>query len=259
MSEAPTMPPDVTIADLTIDPYPIYDRLHRSGPVHWSEELGRYFVTGYEASRQVELDPVTFSSRVPGSLQERAMGTSMIRKDGPEHQAERRSYGRTLKAKTLTLDWDAVFAKTTHEAVERYRAIGSGADFKADFATPLAGENLRRLIGFENATADDVGGWSSGLTDGASNYENDSAVWERANAVSLEIETAIEEMRRRRLKEPDGRLVSHVVNSGLPIETQNANLKLALAGGIQRAARSDGQQGTCPLDPSGPAGVHSAR
>ncbi|MEV7010075.1 cytochrome P450 [Streptosporangium sp. NPDC051022] len=230
-------PPPVTDADVTLeelydDPFPIYRRLHRRASVHRFPAIGRYLVIGYEACRQVEMDPETFSSDDPGSLQRRSMGHSMIRKDGDQHTAERRSYGNVLKPKAIAQTWNAVFAETTREAVERFRALGPGADFHTGFAAPLAGENLRRVIGFANATSDDLRRWSQDLIDGAGNYPDDPAVWARAERSSAEVDEAIRELRGALVAEPNETLLSHVVNSGQPFESVCANIKLAISGGL---------------------------
>jgi cytochrome P450/ferredoxin len=230
-------PPAITDADATLealydDPFPIYRRLRERASVHWFPALERYFVIGYEACRQVETDPQTFLSDDPGSLQRRAMGHSMIRKDGAAHAAERKSFGNVLKPRAIAQTWDRVFAETTRQAIENFKALGPGADFHTQFAAPLAGENLRRVIGFVNATSGDVRRWSQDLIDGAGNYSDDPAVWERAARSSAEVDEAIGELQRDLLAEPDGTLLSHVLSSGLPFESVCANIKLAISGGL---------------------------
>ena len=73
----------VTIPDLYRDPFPIYERLRAEGGVHWVPAVGRYLITTYEAVHATELDQETFSANEQGSLQIRAMGHSMLRRDDP--------------------------------------------------------------------------------------------------------------------------------------------------------------------------------
>ena len=82
----------VTIPDLYRDPFPIYDRLRAEGGVHWVPAVNRYLVTSYDAVHETELDQQTFSANEQGSLQSRAMGHSMLRRDDPEHYIERKAW-----------------------------------------------------------------------------------------------------------------------------------------------------------------------
>ena len=87
----------VTIPDLYRDPFPIYERLRAEGGVHWVPQVGRYLITSYHAVHETELDQELFSADEKGSLQIRAMGHSMLRRDDPEHYLERRAGQRVLR------------------------------------------------------------------------------------------------------------------------------------------------------------------
>lgn len=223
---------DGTLTDLYVDPYPTYRTLHSRGSVHWFPALQRYIVIGFEACKQVEANPETYLSNDPASLQLRAMGHSLIRKDGAQHALERRSYGGVLKPRAIVQTWDAIFAETTAAALSRFRSLGPGADLHHEFTTPLAGENLRRIVGMRNSTAADLIRWSQNLIDGSGNYADDPAVWARSDRSSAEIDEAIRELWDPYRAEPDCSLLARTVNSGLPFESVCANVKLAIVGGL---------------------------
>lgn len=224
--------PWVTLDDLAHDPYSVYRRLREQSPVMWVPVLGRFVATGYGACHAIEHDPDTYSSDDPTSLQKMAMGHSMIRKDDPVHLHERKSFGGVLKPKAIMQTWDRVFALNTETAVQRFRKLGAGADFHSEFSTPLAAENLRQVIGFRNATAQDLQRWSQDLIDGAGNYSDDAAVWARCAQSSNEINVAIAEMHARLASDPDASLLSQVFTSDLAAESVAANVKLAISGGL---------------------------
>ncbi|RAC08489.1 cytochrome P450, partial [Burkholderia multivorans] len=75
----------VTIPDLYADPFPIYERLRAEGGVHWVPSVNRYLITSYEAVSETEHDQEVYSANEKDSLQIRAMGHSMLRRDDPEH------------------------------------------------------------------------------------------------------------------------------------------------------------------------------
>ena len=87
----------VTIPDLYRDPFPIYERLRAEGGVHWVPSVNRYLVTSYAAVHETELDQGVFSANEQGSLQIRAMGHSMLRRDDPEHYSERKAWQPALR------------------------------------------------------------------------------------------------------------------------------------------------------------------
>ncbi len=222
----------VTIPDLYADPYPIYQRLRAVAPIHWVPAVNRYLVIGYEACHTIDLDPGRFSANETGSLMKRAMGHGMLRKDGPEHDAERKAYGGVLRPKTVKQHWQAVFERHVGTCLERLRAAGPGADLVTEFAAPYAAENLRVVLGFHNATQADVQRWSQTLIDGTGNYADDPQVWAEAERSSLEVDAAIDEMLPRLRADPDASLLSELVGKPMPLESLRANLKMTIGGGL---------------------------
>src|SRR5690606_28890484 len=176
----------VTIPDLHADPYPIYHRLRETAPIHWVPAVNRYLVIGYEACHTIELDQERFSADETGSLMKRSMGHSMLRKDDPEHEVERKAYGGVLRPKAIARHWNAVFERNCATYLERLRAAGPGADLVREFAAPYAAENLRVVLGFRNATQEDMQRWSQTLIDGTGNYADDPDVWAAAERSSRE-------------------------------------------------------------------------
>ncbi len=223
---------DVTIANLFADPYPIYHRMRAQAPIHWVPAVNRYMVVGHEACHTVELDDERFSADETNSLMKRAMGHSMLRKDGAEHDVDRRAYGGVLRPKSIKTRWQAVFENNYAIYAQRLRDAGPGADLVRDFAAPYAAENLRVILGLENATQDDLQRWSQTLIDGTGNYADDPEVWAKAERSSREVDEAIDEMLRRRRTDPDDSLVSILGASGMPLDALRANLKMTIGGGV---------------------------
>jgi cytochrome P450 len=222
----------VTIPDLYADPYPIYQRLRAVAPIHWVPAVDRYLVIGHDACHTVELDQERFSADETGSLMKRSMGHSMLRKDDPEHDTERRAYGGVLRPKTITQHWSAVFDRNAETWLARLRAAGPGADLVTEFAAPYAAENLRIVLGFHNATQEDLQRWSQTLIDGTGNYADDPEVWAAAERSSREVDAAIDELLPPLRANPDASLLSVLFGSSMPLESLRANLKMTIGGGL---------------------------
>ena len=222
----------VTIEDLARDPFPIYRRMREESPVHWVPSVNRYMVTSYQACHTVENDQETFSANETGSLMKRSMGHSMLRKDDPEHQVDRQSYGNVLRPKAIKETWNAIFAANNDKYLARLRAAGPGADLVWEYAAPYAAENLRQVMGFHNASQEDMQRWSQTLINGTGNYADDPQVWAEAEASYQEVDAAIDEMLPYLRRNPDSSLLSGLSSMPIPLEAIRANMKMTIGGGL---------------------------
>ena len=222
----------VTIADLHKNPFPIYRKLREEAPVHWVPEVGRFMATSYEACHLIENDQDTFSANEAGSLMKRAMGHSMLRKDDPEHDVERKSYGSVLRPKAIKETWNAIFEQNSETFLARLKAAGPGADLIEEYAAPYAAENLRLIMGFHNATQEDMQRWSQTMINGTGNYADDPEVWAASKRSYDEVDDAIDEVLPYLLKNPDGSLLSGLASMPIPMKAIRANIKMTIGGGL---------------------------
>ncbi|WP_427005396.1 cytochrome P450 [Pseudarthrobacter sp. H2] len=222
----------VTLADLHTDPFPIYRRMRDEAPVHWVPDVGRYMVTSYESCHLIENDQETFSANETGSLMKRAMGHSMLRKDDPEHDVDRKSYGSVLRPKAIKETWNAIFERNSEAFLARLQAAGPGADLISEYAAPYAAENLRLIMGFHNASQEDMQRWSQTMINGTGNYADDPDVWAASKKSYDEVDDAIDEVLPYLLRNPDGSLLSGLASMPIPLEAIRANMKMTIGGGL---------------------------
>lgn len=222
----------VTIPELYDDPYPIYRRLREEAPIHWVPAINRYLVVSYSACQQIDHDTENFTADEQGSLMKRAMGHSMLRKDDPEHDHDRKGYGNVLKPKAIKKVWTEIFRRNTATYLENYRSLGPGADLHAEFAAPLAAENLRAILGFENVTQQDLQEWSQALINGTGNYADDPEVWARSERAYDAVDAAIDEMLPRLRENPNHTLLSQVFSYNMDMTNIRANIKMTIGGGL---------------------------
>ncbi|HWS51561.1 MAG TPA: cytochrome P450 [Microbacterium sp.] len=225
----------VTIPDLYRDPFPIYDRLRAEGGVHWVPSVGRYLITSYDAVHATEFDQETFSANEEGSLQIRAMGHSMLRRDDPEHYVERKAWQPVLRPGVVKRTWRGVFERNADRYLDEMIAKGPGADIVWDFAAPYAAENLREIIGFHNVHQEDLQRWSQTLIDATGNYADDAEVWAKGQRSFDEVDEALDEMLVWHADNPDHSLISTLLrlpDYQMPIEKIRANIKMTIGGGL---------------------------
>ncbi|MBC9954462.1 cytochrome P450 [Leucobacter sp. cx-42] len=225
----------VTIPDLYRDPFPIYERLRAEGGVHWVPAVNRYLVTSYEAVHATELDQEIFSANEQGSLQIRAMGHSMLRRDDPEHYVERKAWQPALRPGMVKRVWTEVFRETASHLLDDFIAKGPGADLVWDFAAPYAAECLRQVCGLYNADQADLQRWSQTMIDATGNYADDPEVWRLGEQSFNEVDASLDEMLAWHSEHPDHSLISQLLqipDYEMPLERIRANLKMTIGGGL---------------------------
>lgn len=227
----------VTIPDLYRDPFPIYERLRAEGGVHWVPAVGRTLVTSYEAVHETELDQEVFSANEEGSLMIRAMGHSMLRRDDPEHYIERKAWQPALQPGIVKRVWTGIFERNAARYLDEFVEKGPGADLVWDFAAPYAAENLRELLGFHNATQQDLQRWSQTMIDATGNYADDPEVWAAGGRSFDEVDDALDEMLAWHAAHLEGNptLIAHLLalpGEAMPLDRIRANMKMTIGGGL---------------------------
>lgn len=220
---------------LPVDPYPIYDRLRAEGPVMWVPPLKRHLAASFDAVMAIEHDLDTFTAHEPTETSLNVRSTrvrSVARKDDPEHMNDRRPLVQNLKPKAVKELWTRIFEQTSDRYLDELIDAGPGSNFMEVFARPFAADNLRQVLGYPNATWQDVARWSTDLCDGIGNVHDDSEVWARCERTNDEIEQATKELVPRLKREPDGSVLSVLLQSDVPYDTSVANVKLSISGGI---------------------------
>lgn len=233
----------VSVDQLTVDPYPTYERLRREGPVMWVPSLSRHLTASYDSAAGVEDDPQTFTAQEPEgrSTMIKAMhGRPMNRKDDPEHLLDRQAAVPSLKPRAIKQTWLQVFEETSERFLDELIEAGSGANFMTHFAGPFAADILRQIIGFPNVDHVDVKRWSKDLVDGIGNVTDDADVWARCERTNTEIDAAFEEMVSYYQAHRDDTMLSGFVHSGLPVENIVANIKLTISGGMNEPQNAVG-------------------
>jgi cytochrome P450 len=224
----------ISIADLHRDPTGIYARLRREAPVALMKSTGRVLLTKAEDVRRAKEDLDTFTSEDTTTPAERAFqATSMMRKDGPQHRAERMAMAPGLSAGKIKTTWRALSERLTGEYLDKL-AGADRAELFTELAAPYAGAILGEVLGLHGASADDVVRWSQVLIDGAGNVAGDEEVFARSDAVNDEINALIDENMARFRTDPDDSVLSAMTNAKAPLDLERirCNIKVAIGGGV---------------------------
>lgn len=228
MSTAPHI--DINVAAFWSDPYPTLARLRKEAPIAFIPQLGSTVFANrddiFVSEKQIDI----FSSHQPQGLMNKLMGHNMMRKDGDAHLSERKAIFPTISPKTVKNHWTTQFqghANRLLDGLDPTRPI----DFCKDFALPFSAECLKTITGLTSMRFQDMDAWSQAMINGIANYTGDPKVEAECHAATAGIDATIDDMLPVVTKTPNQSLLSVMLQSGMPMESIRANIKLAISGG----------------------------
>jgi cytochrome P450 len=212
------------------DPYPALAKMRRETPIAFVPQLGSTLLCARDDISISEKQIDVFSSHQPEGLMNRLMGHNMMRKDGEDHQAERRAMFPAVSPRTVKAHWTSLFQAHADRIIDGF-SPGARIDLMRDFALPFAGECLKSITGLTNIGFEDMDAWSQAMINGIANYAGDPAVEARCHAATAGIDAAIDDMLPVIRRTPNQSLLGVMVSSGMPMDSVRANVKLAISGG----------------------------
>lgn len=225
MSSAPQVSLDMRA--LQADPYPQLAAVQSEAPVAFVPELGATLITKRDVIFTQEKRIETFSSRQPNGLMTQLMGENMMRKDGDSHALERKACFPAFSPRTVMNTWRASFDKAADEILDDL-AQATHCDLVRDFAMRLSGEALRQITGLASLTWQEIDAVSQAMIDGIANYGGNPEVTARCHAATAKIDAAIDAAWDTA---PEQSLLTVQRAAGMPLDTVQANIKLAISGG----------------------------
>ncbi|MGV9316869.1 cytochrome P450 [Streptomyces sp. NPDC003691] len=172
MTHAPVTAEDLFSPAALDDPYPLYERLRATGPVHFVPSLGLHLVVRHAEVLAALDDPATYSSNLVGLLYAGEDGVSLLETGGPDggtadvlatadppaHTGHRGIVRRAFGSGPVEGLREAVSA-LVEPRVAALVAAGGG-DWMAGLATPLPTLVIGRILGLPDADADRLTAWS---------------------------------------------------------------------------------------------------
>lgn len=156
------------------DPYPLFARLRRDDPVHWSPPLKSWIITRYADVKRVALaDTMSidrlgpFFTSLPSDTQRtmadviKYLGLWIAFRDPPEHTRLRRLLSTTFNPPALLAMTPAV-ERCVGELLDEI-AHRDTIDLVADVAAPLPGRVIMDMLGVPRAHFADIKRWSDDL------------------------------------------------------------------------------------------------
>ncbi|TMV10680.1 cytochrome P450 [Arenibacterium halophilum] len=233
---AKTAPVDheITIAQLTEDPYRIFRRLRAEAPVLHVASIKRTLLTKAADTKYVKENPALFSSDDPTTPMERAFRAhTLMRKDAEEHLAERNAMAPTFAGRNIKACWEPIYTRIAEDFVARLPR-GETVDLFKVLAAPFAAHCLKHLLGIEEASDAEMERWSQTLIDGAGNFGYRQELFDLCDVANDEMDALFARAIPRHRADPNASALSVMVNADAPIAMSQiyANIKIAIGGGI---------------------------
>lgn len=225
---------EITLDQLSSDPYPIYRRLRAESPVLRVAATGRTLLTKAALTKAVKDNPDLFSSDDPQTPMRPAFRAhTLMRKDGAAHFVERKAISKALTPKMIKSDWAPLYEKLAEEYVGRLPR-GETVDLFSALCGPLAARILAHILGIPEASDAQMQRWSQVLIDGAGNFGWKPELFAISDAANDEMDALFSELEERRRIEPDGSAYSAMLTAPdpIPMSQIHANIKIAIGGGI---------------------------
>lgn len=220
---------NINYSDFTNNPYPVFAKLRNSAPISFVPELDAILLTKHSDIFICEKNISVFSSVQPDGLMTKLMGQNMMRKDGEDHKAERRTIFPTVSPKTTQKVWKQKFVDHTKSILESL-SDQDLIDVVNEFAKPVSAQALKSVTGLTNMTWQEMDRVSQGMIDGCANYIRDSSVEKNCYDCTRSIDNHIQERMEQGLGS-DPSLLSVFASVNEKFETISANIKLAISGG----------------------------
>lgn len=231
--KSPAVLSDVSIEELACDPYPTFDRIRAMGSAVWVDSARIHLVTRFDDIMTVERNHHLFASTNPGSLMNKVMGHSLMRKDDEPHKLERAAVEPSFRPGVVKQHWAPRFRSIADDLIDRFQD-GGETDLFESFAAPMASLALIDLLGFEEVAWEDIAWWSQALMDGVGNYQADPHITSRANRASDAIDDAIDRVLEKHRETENPSILSSMAHAGHrhSLEQIRANIKVIVGGGL---------------------------
>lgn len=225
---------DISINQLSSDPYPLYRAMRSDTPVLKVESVGRILLTKAADTRAVKLNPELFSADDPNTPMERAFqAKTLMRRDGEDHMRLRTAMMPAFSIPVIKQVWMPAFTEIVDDYVGRLPR-GEVIDFFPGFAGPVAARCLAKLLGMDEATDEEMQRWSQTLINGAGNFGWRPEPFEQSDLANEEINACLQTAAARLKGGSDQSALAVQINAADPIEWEHivSNIKIAIGGGL---------------------------
>jgi aromatic O-demethylase, cytochrome P450 subunit len=231
---------DVPLADLEVDPYPLYGWMRKEQPIAYVPETGRVWVTTWDLCAQAGGNDDIFGPTQ--DAHHKVYGRpNVMALTGEAHLEARAPLDSRFRPRAVKEYVDSNLRATAIRYIDAVRDRGC-ADLSVDVFEPISVRSIGDVLGFSDVDVETLRAWFYGLAAYLTDYGRDPRTAERSAAVKREIreylDTRVEELSASH----DGSTLAHMLLDGMPEGTTRdldeiiPTLCTMIVGGFQEPA-----------------------
>ena len=229
---------EVRLADLAVDPYPIFARLRAAEPVTWVPEIERWLLTRRDDILAVLRDPGLFTTDAPSTIRD-MFGVHMMTTEGPAQIRYKRKCLPPFHASRLETASHPRLGAEVERLVEGLRkngGSGCAAELRTALARPVALHSVLSVLGIPLSETGRVNEWYEHFARALANFAGDPDLRAAGKGAATAFGRALEPILEDLERDPDGSLLSDLAcdhADPLTAEEIRANALIILFGGIE--------------------------
>jgi len=226
----------VTLAELTRDPYPVFERLREREPISWIPALNMWFATRYADVRQILLDTDNFTTAWDQSTIFDIFGANMLTTEGKTHHRYRRALQQPFMVPNIRQQLEPAIADATQRLIAGFGDV-ERIELRRAFASRLPIQTILLTFGMTLDAETAIRHWYDSFEQALANFTGDPAIRAAAKSSIAAFDSFLDDAiaERRRQGETEtllGRLVNETDRNALQPEEIKRNIFVIFFGGI---------------------------
>jgi cytochrome P450 len=176
---------DVRLADLAVDPYPIFTRLRETEPVAWMDEPGLWLVTRRDDVVDVLRRPDTFRTDAPGSTIRDTFGDQMLSAEGERHRRYKSQCNPPFNTRAVRDHAVPFIEAQVHACLDEWAEL-STIDLRPALASRLAVSTVASVLGIPSSLHETIRRWYADFAAALANFSWDEQIRARGQASARE-------------------------------------------------------------------------
>lgn len=222
----------VTLAMLSVDPYPTFARLRAAEPVSWIPEVGMWFITRRADVLRVLRDRATFTTDSPSSLLRETFGAHMLSTEGRQQARYKSQCFPPFRPEAVERHAAAIIKAKAHALVD---AFTQPAELRTAFASPLVLHTVATVLGIRAEDHELLRPLYDDFAAALANFAGDEEVKRRGAQARERFSELIQAHLERLEQAPDDSLLSVLSHASDRLARAEiiSNALLILFGGIE--------------------------
>ena len=215
---------DPTVRETIDNPFPLFEKLQKEAPVHWSDKARGWVVTRFEDCKSILLDKRFSSERMKPFFEsldaekrarlknlDASAGLWVVFLDPPDHTRLRGLLNRSFTSRAVN-DMAPDIAEIVHDVIDK-AADQPQLDFIRDIAYRIPAAVIMGMLGAPHSEIENFKLWSDdlGLFIGSSRVTPDKYV--RAEAAVTRMSDAFRDLITERRRKPRADLITELIRA----------------------------------------------